>query len=150
MTQEELFLDMYNRVLADVAATFARDLTDTLLVYMPPPQDVVVLNIISRSSMYPNVYAPLLVPTLQTKRYNPSLYPVEPSENGTLLKDFPPREVTTGKPLIFVDVHFSPRIGLYLPYALEQKVPRALYASPIPPPSSLWEYKEGRVVRLEK
>lgn len=150
MNSEELLLELYNRTLAGAAANFAIDVTDTLLVHLPPPQDIIVLNIVNRSAVYPNIYASMLVPTLQSKMYNPSLYPVETGENGTGLKEFPPEDLVRGKPVIYVDVHFSPRIGLYLPFAAEQNVSRALYAAPIPPPSSLWEYADGRMVRLTK
>ena len=146
--QEDELLELYNRTLADSAAVFAIDVTDTLFVNLPPPHDITVLSLTNRSSIYPNVYGSLLVPTLQQRNYSPSLYPVEISENGTSLRNFPPKGVIKGSTILYVDVHFSPRVGLYLPYALEQGVSRALYASPIPSPSSLWEYVDVRLVRL--
>lgn len=147
MVSEELLLDLYHRTLATTARDFATDLTDTLLQHLPP-QDILVLGI-NRPSL-PNVYGAILVPTLQSRGYNPTFHSVETTDNGTGLKEIPPKSLLRQKPVLYVDVHFSPRLGLYLPFILEQNVDRALYSAPIPPPSSLWEYTNGRIVRLEK
>lgn len=146
---DEELLELYHRIMADVATNFAMDATD-ILVENLKPQDVLVLNITDKRAIYPNDYSSLLVPTLQNRSYNPILHPVEIDENGTLFRHFPPSSVVRDKPIIFVDVHFSPRLGLYLPYALEKGASRAFYASPTPPPSSVWEYKEGRLIQLKR
>lgn len=147
MVSEELLLELYHRTLATTAGNFATDLTETLLQYLPP-QDILVLAI-TRPSL-PNIYGGLLVPTLQSKGYNPIFHSVETTDNGTGLKEIPPKSLLRQKPVLYVDVHFSPRLGIYLPFILEQDADRALYSTPIPPPSSLWEYTSGRIVRLEK
>lgn len=146
MVNEELLLELYNRTLALTAENFATDLTNTLLQHLPP-QDILVLAI-NRPSL-PNVYGSLLVPTLQSKRYNPIFHSVETSDNGVGLRGIP-SSLLKQKPVLYVDVHFSPQLGIYLPFSLEQDANRALYCSPIPPPSSLWEYTGGRIVRLER
>jgi len=148
MVSEELLLELYNRTLADTARGFATDLTDTILQYLPP-RDILILAI--RRPSIPNVYGGILVPTLESKRYIPIFHSVETNDNGSGigLKGIP-QDLFRQRPVLWVDVHFSPVLGIYLPYTLEQGASRALYGAPIPSPSSLWEYTDGRIVRLQK
>lgn len=152
MIKEELLklgTELYHRAIAEFATNFAIDVTETLTKVLPPPQDIIVLDIIDKFS--PNDYSSILIPTLQTKGYLPSLYHIETNENGTYApKNFPPQSIVKGRPVLYVGVNFSPLVWTYLQYSLERNVSKAIFASPIPPPSALWEYVEGRTIRLQK
>lgn len=150
MTSDEelrLLTELYHRTIADFATEFAISTTKTLTTHLPPPTEVVVIDLINKA--FPNDYSSMLIPALQNREYVPILHHIESTENGMWTpRNFPPQSVIKNKPVIYVGVHFTPYVGFYLPYALEKGASRAIYASPTPPPSSLWEYKEGRLIRL--
>lgn len=151
---EEQLRRLYHQITTVSAEGFAHEIGELISVHLPKsdyPNITIYGTRVYDDDLYPNDYSTLLLGALNSQGYSTTSYPLNLNSQGYSIACIP-SDLVTDRPNILVDIHMSRVFGIYLALLNARGASKALYACPIPPPGSLWEYQEEgkRVLQLRR